>query len=97
MEWIDVNDGLPEEGLEVLCAITKHGARTVNRKYVDPVIDKDGKEWYRVGNQVQYELLWIENGKWANWDDEDWEGRRNQDRLTVIAWANRLDYKLKEA
>jgi len=92
MNWIDVKEKLPKEGLEVLCAITKFGKRDIDKSYHEPHIDKDGKKWWRIGEQVHYALLWIEDGKWVSWDIDDYED--NPDYMTVIAWSDRLDYKL---
>lgn len=94
MNWIDVKDDLPDEGIEVLCAITKFGKRTVDDSYKEPHIDKCGKKWFCMGEQVSYALLWREEGKWVGWDVEDYEN--NADYMIIIAWADRLDYKLQE-
>lgn len=93
MDWIDIRDKLPEEGSEVLCAITKYGSRTSEPSYNRPYIDKAGKKWHRLGLQVHYALLWLEDGKWSNWDIDDYED--NSDLMFVIAWSDRLNYKLK--
>ena len=93
MEWIDVLNMLPEDGIEVLCAITKFGKRTIDKSYQTPYIDKEGKEWWKVGEQVYYELLWREDGKWVNYEIDDYES--NPDYMTVIAWTDRLNYKLE--
>ncbi len=94
MNWIDVKDKLPDEGVEVLCVITKFGQRTIDKSYHESKIDGDGKKWWRSGEQIHYALLWIEGGKWGSWDIDDYEN--NADYMTVIAWSDRLDYKLQE-
>ena len=94
MDWIDVDDKLPQDGLEVLCAVTKFGRKTIDKSYHEPYIDKDGKKYWRIGEQVHYELLSRENGIW--YDSEGYDFERNPDYIMVIAWADRLDYKLKE-
>lgn len=41
MDWIDTRIQMPEDGKEVLCAITKTGMRTIDPSYHTPSIDKD--------------------------------------------------------
>lgn len=92
MEWIKITDRFPEDGLEVLCAITKYGRTTVDKSTEIPHIDENGKKWYKMTIPVQYEMLWRDEGKWVGWNIDDYE--RNPDYKTVIAWADRLDYEL---
>jgi hypothetical protein len=93
MKWIDISDKLPEDGLEVLCAITKHGMRTIDPSYTKITVDEDGKQWKRLGEQVEYCLLWRDEGIWENWEIDDFES--NADYLSIIAWSEIQEYKLK--
>lgn len=94
MKWIDVKESFPEEGLQVLCVITKFGQRTIDESYNEVIIDKEGKKWRKAGEQITYELLWREKDKWVNWEKDNYED--NFDYMAVIAWSARLDYKLKK-
>lgn len=94
MKWNIINNenDYPEEGKEVVCAITKHGMKTVDPSYTKVTVDENGKEWRRLGYQIEYQLLWRNSDKWENWDIDDYEN--NPDYMRVIAWADRLDFEL---
>ncbi len=94
MKWTDVRDGYPEEGLEVVCVVTKFGNRVQEPFNKGSHTDKDGRVWHKISLPLQYELLWRNGDKWENWKTENFEN--NPDYKYVIAWADVLDYKLNE-